>query len=230
MNLLHGYAYRALLALVVSSLLLACQPAGADKTLGKMAAALRQNDSAAFISCIDLGTFAANELKTITRSNAALGALDSLGKMLGLGNMDSMVEKFVDLPAKLQEQFNYGVSTGELAAQCRQSTSSGCPWTPDALANARSVSVGESAAVAKVTVASGLTTWLALHRFGDVWKVVGMAPLENEARAYALAGSQKPAAPASDARPQGQQGADQPATQPDAAPVPDGQNGGGATI
>lgn len=219
-----------MLAPVMGSLLLACQSSGPDKTLGEMAKALRQNDSAAFISCIDLGTFAANELRTVTKSNPALGALDSIGKMLGLGNMDSMVEKFVDMPARLREQFNYGVSTGELAAQCRQSASSGCPWTAEALASAKSVMIGESAAVAKVTVASGLTTWLALRRFGNVWKVVGMAPLENEARAYALAAGQKPAGGVPAGSQQAPQIRDHPAIQPDAAPVPGGANDGTATI
>lgn len=230
MNSLSGHAFRGLLTFLMGCLLLACQSGGPGKTLSEMAKALRQNDSEAFISGIDLGAFAANELKGITKNNAALDALDNLGKMLGLGNMDSMVEKFVDLPARLREQFYYGVSTGELAAQCRQSTGSGCPWTAEALAGAKIVRLDNNAAVAKVTVATGLTTWLALSRFGDDWKVVGMAPLEAEARAYALAPGQKPAQAAPAGQPQSRHGADRPATRPDAAPVPDGKNDGAATI
>lgn len=189
MKFMPKYELRVVLALTVAALLVACQLGGPDKALNSMANALRQNDSAAFMAHIDLKALASNEIRNMTRNNEALGALDSIGKMLGLGNVGDLVDMVVDVPARLEKQLSYGVSTGELMAQCRQSTTPGCPWVPDSLRQASAKEVGTDAAVARVTTPSGITTWLALCKTGENWQVVGMAPLESEARAYALVAS-----------------------------------------
>ena len=96
---------------------------------------------------------------------------------------------------KLRKSLTRGVSTGELMAHCRKAERPDCPWVPESLRNARVVELGPDAAVASVTTPAGMTSWLALRKQGENWRVVGRAVMENMARAFAQAGQAK-AAPA----------------------------------
>ena len=75
--------------------------------------------------------------------------------------------------------------------------------------------LGPDAAVASVTTPAGMTSWLALRKQGENWRVVGRAVMENMARAFAQAGQAK-AAPAAPAK------AQQPAATPAPKPAPKG--------
>lgn len=177
-------------------LLGACENSGPKSALDNMAQALKNNSPAEFLAQMDLKAFAANHLKNMTENDTALSSLNALGKAFGLGNIDSFIGNLVDVQGSLQEQFERGVASGELMAQCRRAETPDCPWVPESLASAPVIEVGSNAAIAKVTTPTRLTSWLALHKNGEKWEVVGQAVLESRARAYALAaGSPKPAEP-----------------------------------
>lgn len=173
------------LILLFAGLLTACISSGPQKTLKDMAEALKKNDSAAFLAQVDLKSYAANEVKNMTREDAPLGLLDSLGRSLGIGGVDQLIGSIVDMEARLQGHFNRGVSTGELMAQCREAQTPDCPWVPESLGNARVTEIGPDAAVAQVTTPARMTSWLALRKVGEKWQVVGQAVMESTARQYA---------------------------------------------
>lgn len=178
-------------------LLAACMTSGPEKTLGAMADALSANDSAAFMANMNLKQFSENEINNLTQENRGLNMLDSLGRRLGIGGVDKMLNSIVDVENDLRQHFRRGVGTGELMADCRQATTPDCPWVPESLRKARVVNLSETAAVASVTTPTGMTSWLALQKQGDAWIVVGQAALEDTARKYALG----TAAPAGKAQP-----------------------------
>lgn len=186
-------------------LLAACMTSGPEKTLGEMADALSANDSAAFMAHMDLKRFSANEIANMTQESRGLNMLDSLGRRLGIGGVDKMLNSIVDVENDVRQHFQRGVSTGELMADCRQAETPDCPWVPESLRKARVVKINETAAVASVTTPAGMTSWLALQKQGENWQVVGQAALEDTARKYA----QGTAAPAG--RAQQPSGQDKPA-------------------
>lgn len=205
----HGLVPGLILCL---GLLAACQSSGPSRALSAMARALQQNDSATFMAHIDVQSLAASEVRNLTGNSQVIGALDSIGRMLGFGNVGDLVGQMVDVPGRISRQLEYGVSTGELMARCRRDTEPGCPWAPESLEKGQVTEVGKGAAIARVTSPTGITTWLALALKGKVWQVVGLAPLESQARACALGqepgASQPPASapkPEKPAQPQGAQ-------------------------
>ena len=187
-------------------LLASCLSSGPEKPLGAMADAMEKNDSAAFLAQMDMPLFAANEARNMTNENEALNMLDSLGQDLGLGGMDQLLGSALNMEDKLRKSLTRGVSTGELMAHCRKAERPDCPWVPESLRNAKVVELGPDAAVASVTTPAGMTSWLALRKQGETWRVVGRAVMENMARAFAQAGSQTKAAipPGQSARRSGQ--------------------------
>ena len=189
--------------LILAALVAACVSSGPQKALNGMAEALKKNDSAAFLAGMDMKSFANNEMKNLAKEEAPLGLLDSLGRSLGIGGMDEILGSIVDMEARLHNQFNRGVSTGELMAQCREAETPNCPWVPESLNNAKITEIGSDAAVAQVTTPAHMTSWLALRKVGDKWLVVGRAVMESTARQYAVAKSalDAPAAPAAPAVP-----------------------------
>ena len=184
--------------LILAALVAACVSSGPQKALNGMAEALKKNDSAAFLAAMDMKSFANNEMKNLAKEEAPLGFLDSLGCSLGIGGMDEILGSIVDMESRLHNQFNRGVSTGELMAQCREVETPNCPWVPESLNNAKITEIGSAAAVAQVTTPARMTSWLALRKVGDKWLVVGRAVMESTARQYAVAKSapDAPAAPA----------------------------------
>ncbi len=185
--------------LIMAGLLAACISSGPQKTLKDMAEALKKNDSATFLAQVDLKSFAANEVKNMTRDDAPLGLLDNLGRSLGIGGVDQLIGSIVDMEARLQGHFNRGVSTGEMMAQCREAQTPDCPWVPESLSTAKVTEIGPNAAVAQVTTPARMTSWLALRKVGEKWLVVGQAVMESTARQYAgdpAAGGAAPAKPA----------------------------------
>ena len=158
-----------------------------------MADALNKNDGAAFLAQIDMKPFAANQIKNMTREDQALNALDSMGRLLGLGGMEDLLGSVVDMQARLQKQYMRGVGTGELVAQCGKADTPDCPWVPESLKAAKITELGADAAVAQVTTPARMTSWLALRKVGEKWLVVGQAVMESTAREYAL--QKAPAAP-----------------------------------
>lgn len=199
----------------VFALLLACTPAsGPQKTLNGLARALDDNDSAAFLSGVEMAAYSQNHMRNLAANDPALRALGSLGKIFRLGSMDSLLASALDINAKLEAEFRRGVSTGELAARCRSAETPDCPWVPQALREAKVVELSPEAAIAKVTTPARLTSWLALHKVGERWLVVGHAALENTAKSYALAYGKQPSQedgqgqPAPDKRQQPQEDAE----------------------
>ena len=162
-------------------LLASCLSSGPEKPLGAMADAMEKNDSAAFLAQMDMPLFAANEARNMTNENEALNMLDSLGQDLGLGGMDQLLGSALNMEDKLRKSLTRGVSTGELMAHCRKAERPDCPWVPESLRNAKVVELGPDAAVASVTTPAGMTSWLALRKQGETWRVVGRAVMENMA-------------------------------------------------
>lgn len=214
---MHKHCRSLLLATLALScgLLASCLSSGPEKPLGAMADAMEKNDSATFLAQIDMPRFAANEARNMTNENEALNMLDSLGQDLGLGGMDQLLGSALNMEDKLRKSLTRGVSTGELMAHCRKAERPDCPWVPESLRNAKVVELGPEAAVASVTTPAGMTSWLALRKQGENWRVVGRAVMENMARAFAQSGQAK-AAPAAPAKTQ------QPAAKPAPKPAPKG--------
>lgn len=163
----------------------ACSASGPEKALDKLATALEKNDNAAFLAGIDMAAFTDNYLRDLTSSDEALSSLNALGNMLGLGSLDQLINSVVDMRERLRQQFERGVASGELMARCRTTDKPDCPWVPQSLRDATVVEIDANAAIAKVTTPTRLTSWLALRKFGNDWKVVGMAILESAARSMA---------------------------------------------
>ncbi|MCD7984230.1 MAG: hypothetical protein LUG19_08265 [Desulfovibrio sp.] len=203
MNMLRRPSSLLLVAALLTALLTACFASGPQKTLNRLAEALDKNDSAAFLAQLDMKTFAANQIKNLTREDQALSSLDSLGRMLGLGGMDDLLGSVLNMENRLQGQYTRGVSTGEMMAQCREAQSPDCPWVPESLKQAQVIELSDTAAVARVTTPARMTSWLALRKKGDNWLVVGQAILENTAKAYAADVAAPPVSGAPSARPDG---------------------------
>ena len=127
MNILRRPSPFLLVAALLAALLTACFASGPQKALNSLAEALNKNDSAAFLAQLDLKTFAANQIKNLTREDQALSSLDSLGRMLGLGGMDDLLGSVLNMETRLQSQYTRGVSTGEMMAQCREARTPDCP-------------------------------------------------------------------------------------------------------
>ena len=180
--------------IILAALVAACVASGPQKALNGMAEALKKNDGAAFLAAMDMKSFANNEMKNLAKEEAPLGLLDSLGRSLGIGGMDEILGSIVDMEARLHNQFNRGVSTGELMAQCREAETPNCPWVPESLNNAKITEIGSDAGLAQVTTPARMTSWLALRKVGEKWLVVGQAVMESTAREYAV--QKAPAAPA----------------------------------
>lgn len=180
------------LAIGAALLLLACVASGPQKALDNLASAMESNNTEAFLAQFDMDAYANNFLKTLTQNNEALSSLNALGKMFGLGNIDELVNSVVNVKAKLTDQFTRGVASGELMVQCRNATTPDCPWVPESLKQAQVKELGPDAAIAKVTTPEKLTCWLALHKFGEKWLVVGRAVLESDASVLAKAGKPAP--------------------------------------
>ncbi len=176
--------------------LLACMTSGPQKPLNAMADALSKNDSAAFLALMDTRQYAVNQFNNMKQENRGLDILDSLSRDLGLGGVDNLFGDIINMEDRLRTAFRRGVSTGEMMARCRTATTPDCPWVPESLRKARIIELGADAAVASVTTPVGMTSWLALQKRGEQWKVVGRAIMEEEARRYAQAPSAAPAAPA----------------------------------
>lgn len=174
-----------LASLACALLLTGCLDSGPQKPLNAMAKALTERDSALFLAQMDGKAFAANTINALTREDPALRTLDAVGKMLGLGGMEDLVNSVVDTHQRQQELFTRGVSTGELVLECTRATKPNCPWVPEALKAAKVRKLGDTAAIAQVTTPAKLTSWLALRKVGENWLVVGQAPLEATAQAYA---------------------------------------------
>lgn len=180
---------------IILILLAACTSSGPKAALDDMATALDKYDSSAFMAQIDLNAYATNRLKNITENDSALSSLNALSNLLGLGNLDNFIDSVVDLKGQLAQQFERGVASGEMMAQCAKTETPECPWVPQSLRNARIVELNANAAIAQVTTPAKLTSWLALRKIDNRWLVVGQAVMENRARSYALAAdnAQKPA-------------------------------------
>lgn len=166
-------------------LLCACTASGPQKALDDLAKAMENNNGQAFISQFDMPVYAANYVKNMTQNDEALNSLNALGKMFGLGSIDDLIQNVVNMQSRLSDQYNRGVSSGELMAECKQATTPNCPWVPQSLRKATVVEINSTAAIAKVTTPANLTSWLALHKVGDKWLITGQAVLESHARAYA---------------------------------------------
>ncbi len=147
MNILRRPSPFLLVAALLAALLTACFASGPQKALNSLAEALNKNDSAAFLAQLDLKTFAANQIKNLTREDQALSSLDSLGRMLGLGGMDDLLGSVLNMENRLQSQYTRGVSTGEMMAQCREARTPDCPWVPESLKQAQVTELSDTAAV-----------------------------------------------------------------------------------
>ena len=175
MNILRRPSPFLLVAALLAALLTACFASGPQKALNSLAEALNKNDSAAFLAQLDLKTFAANQIKNLTREDQALSSLDSLGRMLGLGGMDDLLGSVLNMENRLQSQYTRGVSTGEMMAQCREAQTPDCPWVPESLKQAQVTELSDTAAVGKGTTPAKKTRRLGLRKKGGRWVGGGQA-------------------------------------------------------
>lgn len=209
---------KKILCLIALGTLAACNltASGPQKILDEMASAMDNNNSAVFLSYIDMNAFAANHIKNMTRNDSTLGSLNDIGNLLGLGNLDELIGSMVDMKGRIEQQLNRGVASGELMAECRSATTPDCPWVPQSLRSSTVVELGPNAAIAKITTPARLTSWIALHKFGEKWLVVGQAVMEEQARIYAQSAGQ--ATNQTPGNHQKQQPSSQPKTTPQTAP------------
>lgn len=189
--------FRLACAVLLALVALGCNGAsGPQKALNSLAKALDDNDSAAFLSGLDMTAYAENHIRNLAANDPALRALGSLGRLFRLGNVDQLLSGALDMKAQMEADFTRGVSTGELMARCRTDETPECPWVPEALRDAKIVELNAEAAIAKITTPARLTSWIALRKLGEHWLVVGRAALEQTAREYALAAGAQEQAPA----------------------------------
>lgn len=195
---------RAGLPLLAASALLfsGCFETGPEKTLNALADALNRNDAGAFLSLVDGKRMAQCEVQNMVREDRALSMLDSLGNRLKLGGVQDLLGQVLDVERELVSEYEEGVSTGAMMAECRTASTPGCPWVPESLKAAEVREISPTAAVARVVTPARMTSWLALQKQGDLWRVVGKASLESTAREYAQDQAQAPA-PAPAAAPAG---------------------------
>jgi len=179
----RALAMAALLCLTFA--LAGCQN-GAGKALEQAGTALKNKDSGAFVAQFDMQAYAAHEFANLKQSNQLLSGLDSMGKMLGLGSqVNDLIKSIMDLQGRYTDTFTRTVATGELQEQCSRAKTPDCPWVPEALANAEVRELSETAAVAKVTTPANMTSWIALRKHNDQWKIVGKAVLQDTAEKFA---------------------------------------------
>lgn len=162
-----------------------CTQSGPRETLDLMARAMEENNSQTFLAQINMPLFTENYIKNFTNNDSTLNSLNSIGDLLGLGSLDNLLGSIVDFRAQIDRNFNRGITTGELMAQCKVATTPDCPWYPSALRDARIVELGPNAAIACVTTPARLTSWIALARGEKGWQVVGTAVMEADARTIA---------------------------------------------
>jgi len=115
--------------------------------------------------------------------------------MLGLGSqVNDLINSIIDLQGRYTDTFTRTVASGELQDQCSKSKTPDCPWVPEALASAEVRELNETAAVAKVTTPANMTSWIALRKHNDQWKIVGKATLQDTAEKFANDASPVPPA------------------------------------
>ncbi len=175
------------------AILAACTSNGPERALDKMAAALENNNSSAFMAQMDISAYSSNKIKEYAKNNEALSSLNALGRMFGLNNVDDLLENLIDLKGNLTQELERGVASGELMAVCRAGNTPECPWVPSSLRDAKVVLLGSDAAIAKVTTPAHMASWLALQKRGENWLVVGQAVMEDQAKAFAAAKYGQPA-------------------------------------
>ena len=191
------------LSAVCLLLMSGCIGSGPGKALHGVASSLERKDSAAFLARIDIKRYAAAYMDNFTQGNPALKALDSAAsKLFGMGVAD-MVNSLASMEEKLAADFKNRVASGELAAECSEAASAGCPWAPASLRGAKIKELGPDAAVAHVTMPGNVSAWIAMAKIGEEWKIVGLSSREEFATRYAKntpapppPPEQRPAAPA----------------------------------
>ena len=176
--------------------LCACDGNGPKQALNNTAKALEAYNPQEFLQNFDLKLYTSNHIEALTQNDRALNMLNSFGNALGLGGIDSLINSFMDVQEDIKNNFNMGVSTGELMADCREGDSPLCPWVPQSLRDATITEVGENGAIAKVTTPAKLTCWLALRKVANSWLIIGLAPLESQAREFASSGGKAAQPPA----------------------------------
>ncbi len=176
---------------LVALLLVACTGSEAENPLTNMAKALENKDPTLFLEQIDMSRYATSQINNQTNASKPLQALDAVGKMLGLGGMADLFGAVGDMKRNENERFTSGVSTGELELMCKESKKSNCPWVASSLQSAKVEEISETAAVARVTTPTNISTWVALSKIKDSWKVVGISELKDVAISYATGVEQK---------------------------------------
>ncbi|MBQ7457248.1 MAG: hypothetical protein IJS54_06570 [Desulfovibrio sp.] len=149
------------------------------------AKALEDNDAQGFLNQFDLKACALSQIKNMTDSNDALHTLDRLGRTLGIGGMEDLLGNVLDVEHSIKQQFVKKVSTGALVQECSRSEKTGCPWVPTALRNADIRTLSKQAVVARIVSPTKMTTWLAIQKQGEKWRITGWAALEDVAGQYA---------------------------------------------
>ena len=173
------------LGLVIGLALAGCE-SGPQKTLSQAAKALDDKDSAAFLARFDMKAFAAHEMMNLREDSDLFSGLDAIGGFLGITpEVDRVVRDVMNLENTLTRTFTRTAGSGELVNQCSRATTPDCPWVPSALRKAQVRELDQQAAIARVTTPASMTSWIALRRDGEEWRVVGKAILEETAEHYA---------------------------------------------
>jgi len=102
------------------------------------------------------------------------------------GEFSELIDRIVNIEGRTVSAASRMVSSGELVNMCTKAQTPDCPWVPQSLSSAVVKNIDDSHAVAKVTTPASMTSWLALRKQGDAWKIVGKAILEEDAASYSL--------------------------------------------
>jgi hypothetical protein len=155
---------------------------GPEKAINTAANALKNKDSEAFSSAVDIKSYL--EISLTEQKEAYRKAM---GSILG-SNAASQAMQFADslLP---QNQINAAVNnfkqtieTGQLSILCQQSKTPDCPWVYESLEKAEVKEIGSNSAIASVDTPNGLRQWLSVRKYNDGWKIMAVSSSQNDAK------------------------------------------------
>ncbi len=170
-----------------------CQKTGPAKTLDDTAKALQDKDSKRFLAQLDMNAFTYHELVNLRKDNSLLDLAGNLGSMFGLDNqLEEMLLTATNLKGQYITTFTRTVDSGEMMAMCARAATADCPWDPAGLEKAEIVTLDENAAIARITTSANITSWIALQKSGENWRIVGKAASRETAELFAKDASRMP--------------------------------------
>lgn len=155
---------------------------GPEKAINAAAEAIKNKDPEAFEKAVDIKTyFEISQSEQMAAQKQAMSAI--LGSAFANKSMkyaNSMLPpQTVD---KAVKDFKEIISTGQITLMCQQSKKPDCPWLAESLEKAATQETGSNSAVASVDTPNGLRQWLAIRKYEDAWKIMGVTSTEERAK------------------------------------------------